>query len=150
MAVHPKISVLGALLLGAVAGGLLLFLLGRVTAGVSLAELLIGVGLGLFIVGAVTIGLARHLPASKRMAGLLLQDATTSESGFVSAEPRRDLVGKTGLTLSELRPVGIAQIDGERVDVTTEGEFVHANIPVTVVRAEGMRVVVRPDRPLNA
>ncbi len=151
MAVHPKIGFIGGLVVGVILFGLILFMLGRATAGTpNIWQLLTGVAVGVGIVTAVGVALLRHLPASKRLAGVLHEEAVASAAGFISAEPRADLMGKTGTTLSELRPVGIAEIGGERVDVTTEGEFVHAGIPVTVVRAEGMRVVVRPAPKLPA
>jgi membrane-bound serine protease (ClpP class) len=151
MAVHPKIGLVGGLVLGFILFGLIFFMLGRTTAGwPNLWELIAGVAVGVGIVAAVGVALLLHLPASRRLAGILHQEAVASAEGFVSAEPRVDLVGKIGVALSELRPVGIAQIEGERVDVTTEGEFVYAGTAVTVVRAEGMRVLVRPAPKLPA
>ena len=141
---HPKFGLLGAILLGGVALGLILFLLGRMTAGADLTSWLIGVGVGLAILGATGIGLLRSLPTSQRFEGVLHQGAASAEEGFVSARARPELVGQAGTAVSELRPAGIAEIAGERVDVTTEGDFVRSGTPVVVVRAEGMRVVVRP------
>ena len=150
MAFHPKISLIGALLLGGVSLGLLLFLLGRMSAGADLAQWLIGVGVGLVIVGAAAVGIVRHLPESQRFEGMLHHGAASSEEGYVSAQPRLELIGRAGTAASELRPAGIAEIDGERVDVTTEGDWVKSGTPIIVVRAEGMRVVVRPAPQLGA
>jgi membrane-bound serine protease (ClpP class) len=47
------------------------------------------------------------------------------------------------IALSDLRPSGIASIDGQRVDVVTSGEHIPAGEPIEVVRDEGYRVVVR-------
>ncbi len=54
------------------------------------------------------------------------------------------LRGRTGTAVSFLRPAGIASIDGRRVDVLTEGEFIPQGTPVRVVRVEGARVFVEP------
>ena len=54
-----------------------------------------------------------------------------------------DLVGKTGETLSALRPGGFALLDGKRIDVVTLGEMIAKGEPVVVTRVEGNRVVVR-------
>jgi membrane-bound serine protease (ClpP class) len=51
--------------------------------------------------------------------------------------------GATGVALSDLRPSGIASIDGERVDVVTEGEHIPEGEPIEVVSDEGYRRVVR-------
>jgi membrane-bound serine protease (ClpP class) len=37
------------------------------------------------------------------------------------------------------------EIDGKRIDVVTEGEFIEANMPIVVSRVEGIRVIVKPD-----
>jgi membrane-bound serine protease (ClpP class) len=52
--------------------------------------------------------------------------------------------------VTELRPSGAAEFDGERVDVTTDGEWLPAGTPVTVVKAEAMRVVVKRAHQLPA
>ena len=61
------------------------------------------------------------------------------------AEPddMKVLLGKSGQTRSVLRPAGIADFDGVRLDVVTEGEFIEAGEPVTITRVEGGRIVVR-------
>lgn len=52
-------------------------------------------------------------------------------------------MGKTGQTITHLRPAGTAFIDGRRVDVVSRGEFIEKERPVTVIAVEGNRVVVR-------
>lgn len=54
----------------------------------------------------------------------------------------KDLLGKSGRALSMLRPAGIAEIDGRRVDCVTVGEMIEAGADVKVTRIEGNRVVV--------
>ncbi len=58
-----------------------------------------------------------------------------------------ELLHQTGTALSNLRPSGMAQIGGRRVDVVTEGSMVPAGSPVRVVAVEGIRVVVRVVEP---
>jgi membrane-bound serine protease (ClpP class) len=146
MAVHPKLGLLGAALLGAIVFGLILFLVGRFTAGIGMGPIIGGVAIGITIVASVTYGIWRHLPSSRRLEGILHLGSQPSAEGYVSARARSELIGKTGIAASELRPVGVAEIMGERVDVTTEGDFVSPGTPITVVHAEGMRLVVRPVR----
>ena len=142
--VVPGFGFAGVLGGGAVAGGLFLSMIGRFPTGADLGQAAAGVGVGLLVVAAVVVAFLRHLPASKRLAGILHLGSAQSAEGFVSAPVRKDLVGKAGVTVSELRPVGVAEIAGERVDVTTEGQFLASGTAITVVRAEDLRVVVRP------
>ncbi|MEH6941205.1 NfeD family protein [Bacillus sp. JJ722] len=79
----------------------------------------------------------------KFLRRMILTDSTSAESGYVSNVNRLDLIGREGVTLTPLRPSGIAYIDDERVDVVSEGSFVAKDMPVKVVKTEGSRIVVR-------
>ena len=52
-------------------------------------------------------------------------------------------LNKEGVAKTQLRPSGTAIIDGERVDVVTEGNLIEPGTNLKVVAVEGMRVVVR-------
>jgi membrane-bound serine protease (ClpP class) len=52
-------------------------------------------------------------------------------------------LGKSGTALSPLRPAGIAEIEGERVDVVSDGGFVDSGASIIVSRVDGNRIVVR-------
>lgn len=52
------------------------------------------------------------------------------------------LVGRVGRAMTVLRPAGTAEIDGQRLDVVTEGEFVDPGVPVRVLYVQGTRIVV--------
>jgi membrane-bound serine protease (ClpP class) len=58
-----------------------------------------------------------------------------------------DLVGRTAVAASDLRPAGIAVLDDRRLDVATEGRFVPRGARVRIVAVEGLRIVVEPDEP---
>lgn len=115
-----------------------------------LGELLVGVGVGAAILVVVVLALLRHLPSSTRMEGVLLPHTQPSEDGYISASPRPELVGKSGVALGELRPAGTAIIDDERLDVITEGDWLPSGTLVVVVKAEAMRLVVRRAPQLSA
>lgn len=53
------------------------------------------------------------------------------------------LIGAQGVALSILRPAGIALIEGKRRDVVTNGFFVAAGMPVTVVAEDRNTLVVQ-------
>lgn len=150
MAIHPKISAVGLAFGVTVGFGLALFMLGRMTVSNSLPTMLLGVGVGIGILSAVGFAMLRHLPASKYMEGVMLHHEQSSGDGFVSAVARSDLVGKAGIATSELRPAGMAEIEGERVSVITEGDWIAAGTPLTVLRAEAMGLVVRRAPQLKA
>ncbi|MBQ2834400.1 MAG: hypothetical protein IJN79_11735 [Clostridia bacterium] len=53
------------------------------------------------------------------------------------------LVGRTGKTGSVLRPAGIGDFDGVRLNVVTEGDFVERDMPIEIISVDGARIVVR-------
>src|SRR5262245_45170732 len=58
-----------------------------------------------------------------------------------------ELKGRLGKALSPLRPSGVAEFDGKRIDVITEGFMVEPGQWVRCVEVRGSRVVVRPVEP---
>ena len=52
-------------------------------------------------------------------------------------------MGAAGKALTVLRPAGLAELDGRRLDVVTRGEFLEKDTEVEVVEAAGGRIVVR-------
>ena len=68
----------------------------------------------------------------------------TDESDFKSTlDELQSLEGEEGVALTKLRPSGIANIDGKKRSVVTEGSFLSKGTKVRVVKVEGNRVVVR-------
>ena len=82
----------------------------------------------------------RAIPQNAWLHRLTLVAAQGPE--YVASEDHTDLRGKIGTAVSFLRPAGIASVDGQRVDVLTEGEFIAQGTPIRVVRVEGARIFV--------
>ncbi len=55
------------------------------------------------------------------------------------------LVGKTGVSRTELRPSGSAQIGDRRYDVVSAGDYIRKGAPVRVIEVRGNRIVVEED-----
>ena len=88
----------------------------------------------------------RTLPRFSVFRTLVLNAQTQAAEGYVSASTEYDteLLGLQGVTLTELRPVGIGMFDGRRLDIITEGQFIQSQAAVKIVSAHGSRIVVRP------
>ena len=68
---------------------------------------------------------------------------TESAAGWSGVNKHNvELIGKEGVTMTVLRPSGFAEIDGERVDVVSEGGMIEAQCPIKVIEVEGNRIVV--------
>ena len=71
----------------------------------------------------------------------------TDGSSFKAASEPTALEGHEGVAQSDLRPAGIAIIDGRRMDVVTEAGFIRNGTRIRVIKVEGSRVIVRDIAP---
>lgn len=69
--------------------------------------------------------------------------AVEGESSPVAKEKNMSLIGKTGTAVTALRPTGIAEIDGMRMNVSTYGNFIDPGKEVVVAAVEGLNVFVK-------
>ena len=97
------------------------------------------------ILGGVVVGLVlgvfgwlKYFPES-RLAKRYVSQSAVGELGV----DRPELLHGVGVALSGLRPSGTASINGERVDVVSEGAFIEQGAAIRVVVVEGVRIVVR-------
>jgi membrane-bound serine protease (ClpP class) len=74
----------------------------------------------------------------------MLGESASRETGYLSAAARPELLGATGVAVTDLRPAGVARFGEEKVDVVAESEYIAAGTPVRVITEEGYRHVVRP------
>lgn len=69
--------------------------------------------------------------------------AATDAKEWRSFDPEYgQLLNKSGIAHTVLRPSGLAIIDGKKYDVVTQGEMLPARTPIIVVNIEGNRIVV--------
>lgn len=52
-------------------------------------------------------------------------------------------VGKEGVAATVLRPAGIGEFEGVKLNIMTEGEFIPENVRIVVTRVEGNRIFVK-------
>lgn len=80
---------------------------------------------------------------SRLFGRIILATSEKAGLGYTAPPKQLDLLGKKGKTITPLRPAGIAEFEGRRVDVVSEGEFIPQDTSVKVIKVEGGRVVVR-------
>ncbi|MEM8558764.1 MAG: NfeD family protein [Bacteroidota bacterium] len=122
-------------------------------------SLLLGVGYAFMVhgfaggavtlVGALILGglLGTMLVRSGAWNRFVLQaDLRTSPAQrMLEDETRARYLGRSGTAVSPLRPTGVAEIDGERVEVQTEGEFIAAGSRIRIVAMDRRRYFARLD-----
>jgi len=149
MALVVTLIIIGGLLLlaetilpGLVAGALGLCCL---VGAVAYAYTDLGAPVGHVVLLTVIVGLCvgivcwfKYFPTS-RLAKPYISQATIGDVNTT----RTDLLDLSGVAKTTLRPSGTAVINGENVDVVTEGSLIEPGTPLRVVAVEGLRVVVR-------
>lgn len=100
--------------------------------------------LSVSLVGALLLIfiLAKFLPKTIIFNRLVLSEAEKTNKGFVSADKISKIIGRKGVALTMLRPAGIAEIEGKRIDVVTEGGYIEKGEKIIVISSEGIKVVV--------
>ena len=146
IAVIPGFGITGIL-------GLLLLCGGLATAFMKLSMAMAMVTTFLAILGVILLLLWFFLVFPKTSMGrqFILETESSAANGFVAVDDKSAYIGKTGVTLTMLRPSGIAKIDDERVDVMTDGEFVEKGVRIKVIKARQGGMIVTPieDEPAN-
>ena len=61
----------------------------------------------------------------------------------ISDENFSTLKDTSGVTVTELRPSGIAEINGKRYSVVSEGEMIDSSVEIIVKQVEGNSIIVR-------
>ena len=74
---------------------------------------------------------------------LVLKDEQKNTKGYLSVDDMRYLIGKQGVAGSLLRPAGVGEFDGVRLDVVTESEYIQRGTPIEIIDVQGRRIVVR-------
>lgn len=97
--------------------------------------------------------LVRRLPKSRFTGKMFLPPATDGTgAGQPDAPELEQLVGRTGKTLTPLRPTGAVRIDGKRIVALAESGRIEHDVTVRVIRFDGMDAIVRAvddDQPGN-
>jgi membrane-bound serine protease (ClpP class) len=149
--VIPGFGIAGIAGIIAFIAGIYISLVGDFTSGTDLLRAGYVVAISLLVIVAGVWASLTFLP-KRRMGGLVLLEALagggrpTPPAGGPPSSPEAhqvSLAGRRGVALTPLHPAGIAQIDGRRVDVVTEGEWLDAGSAIEVVEDTGYRRVVR-------
>ena len=77
-------------------------------------------------------------------SAFILKKAETASDGYTATQSDLDVfVGKEGVVTTTLRPVGMGEIEGVKLNVDSDGEFIPKGTPVRVTRTDGLRLIVR-------
>ncbi|MCE5284739.1 MAG: nodulation protein NfeD, partial [Pelosinus sp.] len=132
----PGFGLWGISGMGCIIGSFFLALGGNTAALSSMAVSLI-MAIMVFLV------ILKYLPTSRLWHKLILKDQQTAQAGFTSSHNYESYLGKSGVALTLLRPSGLAEFDGQQLDVVSEGKYLEAGTKIKVVKVAGSRIIVK-------
>ena len=104
-------------------------------------------GLTIIVLSLIAIAISMSLRSATKgrlsRSKIILKDRESNEAGYRSAEDMQVFLGKEGETTTVCRPTGMAEFDGVKLNVVSEGEFLPAGTRIRIVQVEGSRIVVR-------
>ncbi|MBQ8161957.1 MAG: hypothetical protein IJ083_14620 [Clostridia bacterium] len=108
---------------------------------VALCVLLLILSIVAIVLSLVLRSAAKGKLSKSRM---ILRNTESSDAGYTASDDTGVFLGKTGQTTTPLRPTGIADFDGVRLNVMSDGDFIESGVSVRITSAEGSRIVVKP------
>ncbi|WP_442603708.1 NfeD family protein [Paenibacillus sp. KN14-4R] len=125
-----------------IVGGLCVFT-GVIQAAPNPTEALYAAIVAIVLAVIVILIILKYFARSSSWQRLILKEQLTTEEGFISAPDQKFRLAQRGVAITPLRPSGTASIEGNRVDVVTQGEFIASGSSIEVIQVEGVRVVVQ-------
>jgi membrane-bound serine protease (ClpP class) len=99
------------------------------------------IALGFTIVGFFL--LIRYIPATRTWRKFILFTKQEKELGYtVGIKNSKRLIGKEGIVTTPLRPSGMVEVNGEKLNAITRGEYVDFNTKIKIISVEGNKIVV--------
>ena len=134
----PSGGVLSICALACVAGGVVIFFKHSAAAG------WIGVVAAIVMVPTLLVVAYRLLPKTRFGRQVILAPPVRERGDAISdTEELGKLLGRAGHVQTPLRPVGMCEFDGRKVECVAESGYVPKDKKIKVIRVEGTQVTVR-------
>ena len=104
----------------------------------------LGVIIAIIMIPTVLIIAYRIFPHTRFGRAVLLAPPEREKGDAVpDTKQLKELLGKTGVVLSPLRPVGMCDFSGKRIECVAETGYIEKDNAVSVIRVEGTQLTVR-------
>lgn len=144
--VIPGFGLVGILGILALLGALVMSTLGVGSHSGFVLWAVVRMGFSLVVAIILSVLFLKFLPKLPVGRKLVLSTELDASEGYASTPPSDyQWLGRTGHAHSPLRPSGIADFQGHRLDVVSDGEYIDAGEPIRVIHVDGNRIVVQRD-----
>jgi len=99
------------------------------------------IALGISVIGFFL--LIKYIPSTRTWRKFVLSTEQKKELGYtVGTKDLKRLTGKEGIAITPLRPSGIVEVNGKKLNALTQGEYVDSNTKIKIISVEGNKIVV--------
>jgi len=92
----------------------------------------------------IALSISIHSVSKGRLSkSKLVLHETATDVENIGASDLKYYLGKTGRTTTVLRPAGMGEFEGVKLNIVSDGEFIGAGENVQVIAVEGNRIVVK-------
>jgi len=134
----PSGGVLGTMAFFSLVGGIAIFFNNSIIAG------WIGVAIAVIMIPTVLVATYKILPKTKFGKAVILDPPERQKGDAIPDTPNLQLMpGKQGKVISPLRPVGMCDFAGQRLECVAESGYVEKDKVVEVIRVQGTQLTVR-------
>ena len=99
------------------------------------------IALGISVIGFFL--LIKYIPSTRTWRKFVLSTEQKKELGYtVGTKDLKRLTGKEGIAITPLRPSGIVEVNGKKLNALTRGEYVDSNTRIKIISVEGNKIVV--------
>lgn len=134
----PSAGLLAVCAIACLIGGVWIFFEHSVVAGWA------GLVIGLIMVPSLLVTAYKILPRTRFGRRMILAPPVRDRGDAIADAPELgELLGRMGRVQTPLRPVGMCDFDGRRIECVAESGYVEKNRTVKVIRVEGTQVTVR-------
>ncbi len=134
----PSGGLISIFALACLVGGAVIFFQHSATAG------WIGVGIAVVMIPGVLIFAYNIFPKSRFGKSVTLTPPERQQGDAIPDTSKlKELLGEVGVVLTPLRPVGMCDFSGQRVECVAEGGYVDKDKKVKVIDVESTQLTVR-------
>ena len=124
--------------IGCLAGGIAIFFSRSAAAGWT------GIGIAIVMIPSVLVGAYKVFPKTRFGKRVLLAPPVRKEGEAIpDMEELKGLLGTVGTVATTMRPVGMCDFSGKRLECVAESGYVEKGSRVKVIRVESTQLTVR-------
>jgi len=134
----PSAGLITLCAIGCLAGGVAIFFSRSAAAGWA------GVVIAVVMIPSVLVGAYKIFPKTRFGKRVLLAPPVRKEGEAIpDTEELKGLLGAVGTVITPMRPVGMCDFSGHRVECVAESGYVEKGIRVKVIKVESTQLTVR-------